>query len=88
MTGPLKSMRLVIRDEKGTINAYAAVLGSRKGELLLGSMRTSLAEMDPALFDQFKTLMIDALRVVIRKTTGGAVLAFYETTPDDVEGGA
>lgn len=62
MAGPLKSIRLVIRDEKGTINAYAADMDTREDEMLLGSMRTALAEMDPALFEEFKALMIEALR--------------------------
>lgn len=78
MTGGLTTMRLAIRQEGAMVNAYVAQTGDMAGALHVGSISTGLLNMRPALFEQFKALMTDAMTVLVEVGTGATVLGTHE----------
>lgn len=60
------------------VNAYVAKTEDMAGALHVGSISTGLLNMSPALFEQFKALMTDAMTVLIEVGAGGTVLSTHE----------
>jgi len=62
-------VRLAIRKEGGSVNAYLASERTMDGAVLMGSLAKGIAEHGD-FFDRWKVLMIDAMSVAIEQTTG------------------
>jgi len=64
--------RLAFRLEGEIINAYWADQDTMEGAILLGSFRARLADLEPKLWEGFKTLMRAAMDVVLLTEVGTA----------------
>jgi hypothetical protein len=58
--------RLAYRKEGEFVNAYYAEPGTMEGAILLGSMRVSILDSTPGLFDDFQACMRKALEQACR----------------------
>ena len=47
------------------VNAYVATEAGMQGAVLIGSMSTGILNMRPALFEQFKALMTEAMTALV-----------------------
>lgn len=56
------------------VNAYVATEAGMQGAVLIGSMSTGILNMRPALFEQFKALMTEAMTALVEVGAGGTVI--------------
>jgi hypothetical protein len=59
-------VRLAIRVEGGTVNAYLAKQGTMDGAMLIGSIARGIVEKDRRLWENWKAVMTDAISSVIK----------------------
>lgn len=76
MSDTTAAMRVAIRTEGNTINAYAARLGTMDGAVLMGSINRRLCEVDRAVFEAFVSAMSLAMAAMLKDACGLAVSAF------------
>ncbi len=83
--------RLALRVEGDMWNAYwAPDMSSMKGSMLLGSIRLTLAEDNPALKNGFMEFMKIVMKVIIEDTTGLTISRWNKPrqAPDNERGGS
>jgi hypothetical protein len=74
------SLRLAFRSEGANVNCYIAELGTMEGAILIASMRKSLLQSVPGLFD----LWMEDLRASLALATEevlGVEMESFETRP-------
>lgn len=67
------------------VNAYVATEAGMQGAVLIGSMSTGILNMRPALFEQFKALMTEAMTALVEVGAGGTVLGMFEQAAPEHE---
>ena len=67
---PQVMVRLAIRGEGEWVNAYHTGMESMEGASLLGSIRRSLCDQQPGLFDAWKELMSKAYATLVTDSLG------------------
>ena len=72
------AFRLAFRREGGMLNTYYARVGTMEGALLVASIKMSLIEARPDIFDRYKAIMTDALGAAVEAVSGGAVKLWSE----------
>lgn len=63
-------MRLAIRREGQFVNAYHAAHDTMDGAMLVGSLRVSILDAHPDIWEDWKKLMSRAYQAVIHDVTG------------------
>ena len=74
----MNTLRIAIRAEGPSINAYFAMTGSMDEAVLIGSINRALCNQDRKLFEQFKALMTNCCQVLIEQIGGKKVLTVFE----------
>ena len=67
------------------VNAYVATAEGLEGATLIGSMSTGILNMRPALFEQFKALMTEAMTALVEVGAGGMALGTFEQAAPEHE---
>lgn len=80
-----QSIRLAIRSEGRMVNAYIAQTEDMAGALHIGSISRALLDMRPALFEGFKSLMVDAMTALVETGTDAKVLSVHEQAAPEHE---
>lgn len=78
-------VRLAIRQEGQTVNAYVANSGSMDDAFIIGSIAAGLLRMQPELFEQFKALMTSAMIALVEVGANGKVLSLTESPAPEHE---
>ncbi len=67
---PQKVFRVAIRAEGGDVNAYLASPDTMDDAVLMASIRRSLCDADPKIFDEWVLLMQSCMTVFCREVLG------------------
>ena len=81
----MNELRIAIRADGQSINAYFAMTGTMAEAVLIGSINRALCDQDEKLFDQFKALMTTCCQVLIEQIGGKKVLTVFEQDASEHE---
>lgn len=79
--------RVAIRHEGEFINAYFADPRTMEDSVLVGSIRTSICDTDPAVFELFQELMRASMSALFKEVLGKAPDFVIEPAPEHEKAG-
>jgi hypothetical protein len=79
-------IRLAIRHEGNSVNAYLAFRGTMKGATFIGSLAIGIASRSD-FFERWKNLMSDALALAVEDISGEAPEMSIKPAPEHERGG-